>query len=386
MTKPIKRDPIYRRRRYPVEIMELCVRWYITYRLSYRDLVAMMAERGVAVSHTTILRWVLRYVPEFEKRWARYARPVNASWRVDETAVSVRGGKHYLYRAVDKKGRSVDHLLCADRSRDAARAFFRKAVITHATEWPRTVNLDGNMGSHRALRGLRKEDPRWEGVIVRKRRYLNNIVEQDHRAIKRRCASMLGFKSFRTAALALDGIELAHRIRKGQFSISGGDQHGLTSLKLLWDRALADVDSTDVDARNALACQPTANAPEPTFAAVNRVRRIRKPGRPIRRRPQARKFSDGDGLYLLVSPAGGQHWRYNYRFNGKQKTLALGSYPGVPIAMARVRHLAAWKLLAAGNDPSLWRRELRTAAAADIANPVDPAQPFGRIAAASHAR
>src|SRR2546428_8592622 len=101
MTQPIERDPIYRCRRFQTETIELCVRWYITYRLSYRDLVAMMAERGVVVSHTT----VLRYVREFEKRWARFARPVNSSWRVDETAVSVRGGRHYLYRAVDRRSR-----------------------------------------------------------------------------------------------------------------------------------------------------------------------------------------------------------------------------------------------------------------------------------------
>ena len=98
MTRAVRRDPIYRHRRFSPEIIETCVRWYITYRLSYRDLVAMMAERGVVVSHTTIMRWVLRYVPEFEKRWARYARPVHSSWRMDETAVSVRGGPHYLYR------------------------------------------------------------------------------------------------------------------------------------------------------------------------------------------------------------------------------------------------------------------------------------------------
>src|SRR6266404_3464783 len=120
MTQAIERDPIYRCRRFQSETIELCVRWYITYRLSYRDLVAMMAERGVVVSHTTILRWVLWYLPEFEKRWARYARLVSPSWRVDETAVSVRGGKHYLYRAVDKAGKSVAHLLCADRSQCAA--------------------------------------------------------------------------------------------------------------------------------------------------------------------------------------------------------------------------------------------------------------------------
>ena len=115
MTQPIERDPIYRGRRFKSETIELCVRWYITYRLSYRDLAAMMAERGIVVTHTTIMRWVLRYVPEFEKRWDRFARPVSTSWRMDETAVSVRGGLHYLYRAVDKQGKSVGSLLRADR-------------------------------------------------------------------------------------------------------------------------------------------------------------------------------------------------------------------------------------------------------------------------------
>ena len=132
MTKAIMRDPIYRRRRFQPEIIELCVRWYLTYRLSYRDLVEMMAERDVTVSHSTLLRWVQRYVPEFEKRWSRYARPVHSSWRMDETAVSVRGGAHYLYRAVDKYGNTVDSLLCVDRSELAARAFFICARIFSA--------------------------------------------------------------------------------------------------------------------------------------------------------------------------------------------------------------------------------------------------------------
>ena len=99
---------MYRRRRFDAEIIELCVRWYITYRLSYRDLVAMMAERGISVSHTTIHRWVIRYVPEFEKRWNRFARPVNNSWRVDETHIKVQGKWNFLYRAVDKHGKTVD--------------------------------------------------------------------------------------------------------------------------------------------------------------------------------------------------------------------------------------------------------------------------------------
>ena len=128
MSKAIARDPIYRRRRFQPEIIELCVRWYLTYRLSYRDLVEMMAERGVIVSHSTILRWVQRYVPEFERRWSRYARGVHPSWRMDETAVSVRGGTRYLYRAVDKYGKTVDSLLCADRSEISARKFFTKAL------------------------------------------------------------------------------------------------------------------------------------------------------------------------------------------------------------------------------------------------------------------
>lgn len=112
-------------------------------RLSYRDLAAMMAERGVAVTHTTIMRWVLRYVPEYEKRCARFARPVGSSWRMDETSVSVRGGPHYLYRAVDREGKSVDSLLCSERTTEAAQAFFRKAVAIPGVGWPRTINLDG---------------------------------------------------------------------------------------------------------------------------------------------------------------------------------------------------------------------------------------------------
>jgi transposase-like protein len=139
MTKAVARDPIYRRRRFQSGTIELCVRWYLTYRLSYRDLVEMMAERGVTVSHSTILRWVQRYVPEFERRWGRYARRVHSSWRMDETAVSVRGGAHYLYRAVDKYGKTVDSLLCVDRSESAARAFFNKALKTHQPRRPTKV-------------------------------------------------------------------------------------------------------------------------------------------------------------------------------------------------------------------------------------------------------
>jgi transposase-like protein len=162
MTQAKTRDPIYRRRRFGGEIIELCVRWYITYRLSYRDLAAMMAERGLSMSHTTILRWVIHYVPEFEKRWNRWARDVNSSWRVDETYVRVRGKWHYLYRAVDQHGKTVDFLLRPDHGIAAAQAFFRKALATSLPRWPRKVTLDGNPSSHQALRMLRRENPRWK--------------------------------------------------------------------------------------------------------------------------------------------------------------------------------------------------------------------------------
>ena len=204
MPQAASRDPIYRRRRYSAQLIEQCVRWYLTYRLSYRDLTAMMAEREVTVSHTTIMRWVRHYVPEYERRWSRFSKPTHSSWRMDETSVSVCGRWNFLYRAVDRSGKSVHSLLREDRTIGSAQEFFRQAVKV-AGSWPAKINLDGNAASHRGLRLLREEDPRWKFVTIRARRYLNNIVEQDHRAIKRRCAPMLGLKSFRTAAVTFSG-------------------------------------------------------------------------------------------------------------------------------------------------------------------------------------
>jgi transposase-like protein len=166
-------------------------------------------------------------------------RPVNTSWRVDETYISIRGKWNYLYRPVDKHGKTVDFLLRPDRSVAAAQAFFRKALSTSLPRWPRTTTLDGLKQSHLALRLLRREDPKWKYVLVRSSQYLNNLIEQDHRAIKRRCASMGGFKSFRSAAITSSGIELAHRIRKRQFSLGRGRYRNFGSLKQIWDRTLA---------------------------------------------------------------------------------------------------------------------------------------------------
>jgi transposase-like protein len=327
MARRIARDPIYSGRRFSSETIETCVRWYVTYRLSYRDLVAMMAEQGIVVSHTTIMRWVLRYVPEYERRFARFARSPDKSWRMDETAVSVRGGRHYLYRAVDRRGKSVASLLCTDRSMESAQAFFRSAVSQEGVSWPAKINVDGNSATHRGLRFLAVEDQRWQNVEVRARRYLNNVVEQDHRAIKQRCAPMLGLKSFRSAAITLAGIELAHRVRKQQYSLQSGLTGLVPSLKEAWNVALAGGGppiSRNGD-RTSPMHQNSAVHSRPACEAPHRSGSVRYP----------KRISFGGNLYLLVRPQGGRYWQYHYRYGGKRKTLSLGTCPDVPILRAR---------------------------------------------------
>jgi transposase-like protein len=346
MPRAASRDPIYSRRRYTPELIELCVRWYVTYRLSYRDLSAMMAEREVAVSHTTIMRWVRHYVPEFERRWSRFAKPTDSSWRMDETAVSVRGRWNYLYRAVDREGKSIHSLLCLDRTVGSAQEFFRQAVKVSGSPWPQKINLDGNTATHLGLRLLGEEDARWQSVKVRVRRYLNNIVEQDHRAIKQRCASMLGLKSFRTAAITFSGIELAHRIRKRQFAIAYECSGRTLSLKALWAQALSG--SADL-------------TPPPLTHQISRPAAPRIRGERARlgivRYP--RRVSFGHSLYLLVTPQGGRLWHYRYRFQGREKLLSLGCYPDVPMESARARQHAARQLLDLGVDPAERRNDIR---------------------------
>ena len=159
-----------------------------------------------------------RYVPEFEKRWSRYARPVGDSWRVDETYIKVRGQWVYLYRAVDKQGRTVDFLLSRRRDVVAAKQFFTRATKQHGA--PRVITLDGYAASHRAVDKLKEVGTLPRRVRVRSCKYLNNVVEEDHRRIKQRVRPMLGFERFDTAAVTIRGIELAKKIKKGQFNLA----------------------------------------------------------------------------------------------------------------------------------------------------------------------
>ena len=217
MTEPTSAQDLFKGRHFDQEIIVLCVRWYLAFKLSSRDLVQMMAERGIGLAHTTILRWVQRYVPEFEKRWKRYALPVGNSWRVDETYIKVRGQWVYLYRAVDKEGRTVDFLLSKRRDVATAKRFFSRAAKQHGA--PRVITLDGYAASHRAVDKLKTSGILPRCVQVRSCKYLNNVVEQDHRRIKPRIRPMLGFKRFETAAVTIRGIELAEKIKKQQFNL-----------------------------------------------------------------------------------------------------------------------------------------------------------------------
>jgi len=164
----------------------------------------MMAERGLSLAHTTIMRWIQRYAHEFEKRWNRFARPVGQSWRVDETYVKIKGRWTYLYRAVDKEGKTVDVLLRAKRDVAAAKVFFRRAFRGQG-RLPHKITLDGYQASHRAASEVLGEHPEGNRCEIRSSKYLNNLIEQDHRSIKLRLGPMLGFKRFRRAATTIAG-------------------------------------------------------------------------------------------------------------------------------------------------------------------------------------
>jgi transposase-like protein len=211
-------EELFKGRHFDREIIILCVRWYLRFKLSFRDLVEMMAERGINLAHTTIMRWVQRYSPEFVKRWNRFACKAGRSLRVDETYVKIKGRWTYLYRAVDNDGKTVDFLLRAKRAVAAAKAFFHRAFKSQG-RLPRAITLDGYQASHRAAREFLGEHRSGKRPKLRSSKYLNNLIEQDHRSVKLRLGPMLGFKRFRNASVTITGIELTHCIKKGQFKL-----------------------------------------------------------------------------------------------------------------------------------------------------------------------
>jgi transposase-like protein len=210
------RPALFKGRHFEAEIIVLCVRWYLRFGLSFRNLEELMVERNLNVDHVTIWRWVQSYAPELSKRWRPELRITNRSWRVDETYVRVAGKWTYLYRAVDSTGATIDFLLSAKRDAAAAKRFFQKALRSPGHPRPRVINVDGNPSYPKVITELKRTGELGRSCRCRPVRYLNNVVEQDHRAVKRRVRAMQGFRAFDSAWRAIQGIETVNMIRKGQ--------------------------------------------------------------------------------------------------------------------------------------------------------------------------
>jgi transposase-like protein len=197
---------------FPQEIILTGVRWYVAYPLSYRHVEELLQERGVPVDHATIQRWVVKDSPPLEAAFHRRKRPVWVSWRMDETYIKVKGQWYYLYRAVDKHGQTLDFLRTEQRDERAAKRFLTKASGRHGV--PEQITIDGREAHAAAIRSYNEEHG--TAMAIRQIKYLNNIVEQDHRGVKRVTRPMRGFKSFEAAQRTLVGIELMQMLRKGQ--------------------------------------------------------------------------------------------------------------------------------------------------------------------------
>jgi transposase-like protein len=212
---------LFKGRHFDRSVILLCVRWYLAYNLSLRDLEEMMAERGIPVDHATVGRWVVRYSPELLERFNRRKRAITGKWHIDETYIKVRGCWTYLYRALDSNGDTVEFWFSERRNLAAAKRFLRKALKRHGR--PERIVIDGSQTNREAIVScdttdrLRDRSQRQlKPIRIRQSAYLNNRIEQDHRAIKRRVRPMLGFKSVNSARAILGGIEMVHMMRKGQ--------------------------------------------------------------------------------------------------------------------------------------------------------------------------
>ena len=206
----------YRRHRFPPVIIQHAVWLYLRFTLSYRDVEELLAERGLLVDHVTVWRWVQRYAPELERRLRSRLKPTNDSWRVDETYVRVKGKWVYLYRAVDSTGATIDFLLSAKCDAAAAERFLTKALGGENHTAPRVINTDKHAAYPPAVVELKADGVLGENCTHRPVQYLNNVLEQDHGAIKCRVRASQHFRSFWGAWRTIAGYEAVHMIRKGQ--------------------------------------------------------------------------------------------------------------------------------------------------------------------------
>ncbi len=207
---------LFKGRQFTAEIILWAVRWYLQFPISYRDLERMLSDRRVQVDHTTLFRWIQAYAPELDKRIRSHLRRTNGSWRVDGTYIRVKGDWVYLYRAVDAAGQTIDFLLSTKRDAAAAKRLFRKALGQPHTVNPRTITVDKNAAYPTAIKAMKRGGDLWRFANLRQAKFLNNIVEQDHRRIKRLVRPGLGFKSFAAASRVIAGYEVMAMISKGQ--------------------------------------------------------------------------------------------------------------------------------------------------------------------------
>jgi transposase-like protein len=209
----------FKGRHFEREMILQSIRWYLAYSLSYRDIEEIMKERGFEIDHSTIQRWVVHYAPQLEEAFHKKKKRPGDRWRLDETYIKVKGKWKYFYRAVDKQGNTIDFLLTAKRDKKAALRFLTKAIGRNGK--PGLINIDKSGANTAAIQDY--NDDNHKRIKIRQCKYLNNIVEQDHRHVKRRVRAMLGFKSFHAAQKTLAGIELIHMIKKGQMRSTRGD-------------------------------------------------------------------------------------------------------------------------------------------------------------------
>ena len=205
---------MFERHRYPRVIILQAVYFKLRFTLSYRDVEELMSIRGIKVDHSTIQRWVFKFSKEVEKNMHKRKKQVCDSWRMDETYIKVKGRDMYLYRAVDRYGNTVDFLLTRRRQKISAQKFFNKAIGNNGK--PRVINIDKSGANSSAILTVNKRSLSSKKIKIRKVKYLNNIIEQDHRRIKRRIRIMTGFKEFESAQRTLSGIEVVSIIKKDQ--------------------------------------------------------------------------------------------------------------------------------------------------------------------------
>ena len=206
---------------FPPDVILYAVYFYVRYAVSYRDLQEIMGDRGVDVDHATLNRWVVKYAPLIAANAQKRKHQANRSWRMDETSIKVKGKWVYFYRAVDNAGNTLDFMLSERRDSAAASDFFWQTIGNNGV--PDKVVIDKS-GANKAGLTMMNDFLYLLGIPQRieilQVKYLNNIVEQDHRFIKRITRPMKGFKAFLSAAATLGGIEVAHMIRKRQFGDS----------------------------------------------------------------------------------------------------------------------------------------------------------------------